>query len=254
MPRASLISTGSMELFRLWGLEETLTTAAIDVRFTGFLGETLSDPPTVFPVGVPSADQAAVVSPNAPLGVTQDVLEPILLRRFDGLGVGRAELGTELVSFEQHGDTVRARLRDRHGERIVESSYLIGADGVHSRVRTELGIGQAGPGRVRDAASALIHAPLDEVVGSGGRHVIYAITHPEAPNGTFVTVSGGDRWVYGFADEPGTIQAADFSPEAMERRIRLSEASPCASGASSGSAVSPTGPCSRIASARAAPS
>ena len=41
-----------------------------------------------------------------------------------------------------------------------------------------------------------------------------------------MTVSGGDRWVYGFADEPGTIQAADLSPEAMERRIRLSVGKP----------------------------
>ena len=220
VPRASLVSTGSMELFRSWGLEAELTEAAIDVRFTGFIGETLASRQAEFPVGVPSSDQAAVVSPNVPLGVTQDVLEPILLRHFQGLGVGRVELGTELVSFEQRDGAVRALLRDRQGERIVEASHLIGADGVRSRVRKALEIGQSGPGEVRDAATSLIHAPLD--VGGGARHAIYSITHPEAPDGMFVTVSDGDRWVYGFTGEPGTIEPADLTPEAMERRIRVS--------------------------------
>ena len=224
IPRASLVSTGSMELFRSWGLEAELTEAAIDVRFTGFIGEILASRQAEFPVGVPSGDQAAVVSPNVPLCVTQDVLEPILLRHLERLGVGRVELGTELVSFEQRDGAVRAVLRDRQGERIVEANHLIGADGVRSRVREKLEIAQSGPGEVRDAATSLIHAPLD--VGSGARHVIYAITHPHAPHGVFVTVSSGDRWVYGFTSEPGTIAPADLTPEAMERRIRLSVGRP----------------------------
>jgi putative polyketide hydroxylase len=70
MPRASLVSTGSMELFRSWGLEPAVTDAAIDVRFTGFLGNTLRDRELEFPVGVPSSEQAAVVAPNEPLCVT----------------------------------------------------------------------------------------------------------------------------------------------------------------------------------------
>lgn len=226
MPRATLVSTGSMELFRSWGLEAELTAAALEVEFTGFMGETLSSSAEVFPVGVPSPEQAEVVSPNVPLGVTQDVLEPILMRHLEGLGVGGVALGTRLASFEQDEDGVRALVRDRDGERTVAADYLIGADGVRSRVRDELGIAQTGPGAVREAVTALIDAPLDRVVGPGRRHVIYSIIHPEAPNGTFVTVSRGDRWVYGVAEKPGAIAAADATPEAMERRIRLSVGEP----------------------------
>jgi 2-polyprenyl-6-methoxyphenol hydroxylase-like FAD-dependent oxidoreductase len=226
IPRASLVSTGSMELFRSWGLERELAEAAIDVRFTGFIGETLASKQEEFPLGVPSRDQAAVVSPAAPLCVTQDVLEPILLRHLEGLGVGTVELGTELVSFEERDGAVRALLRGPGGERIVEASHLIGADGVRSRVREELEIGQSGPGEVRDAVSTLIEAPLDGVLGSGARHAIYAITHAGAPDGVFVTVSSGDRWVYGFTGEPGSIGPAELAPEAMERRIRLSVGAP----------------------------
>lgn len=226
VPRANLVSTGSMELLRSWGLEDQVTEVANDVRFTGFLGETLRASTTEFPLGIPSPEEAAIVSPNVPLCVTQDELEPLLLRHFDGLGVGRAQLGTELVSFEQRGEGVRALVRDRGGERIIEASFLIGADGVRSRVRDELGVGLSGPGHVADAATALIHAPLDDVVGSGRRHVIYAITHPEAGDGVFATVSRGDRWVYGFTGGPGTIAPADVTPDAMARRIRVSVGRP----------------------------
>ncbi len=116
---------------------------------------------------MPSPEQAAVVSPNEPLCVTQDVLEPMMLEHFRGLGVGTVELGTELVSLEERGDAVRAVLREGDGERIVEAGYLIGADGVRSRVREELGIRQAGPGAVRDAVTALVDVRLDDLVGSG---------------------------------------------------------------------------------------
>ena len=226
MPRASLVSTGSMELFRSWGLEEALRSAAIDVRFTGFLGDTLRSQDIEFPVGVPSSDQAAVVSPNEALCLTQDVLEPIMLRHLESLAPGRVEFGTELVSFVQTGDGVRALLRDGAGERMVEAAYLIGADGVRSRVREELGIRRAGPGTVRDAITAMVDVPLDEFVGTGTRHTIYSITHPDAPDGTFVTVSRGDRWVYGFTAEPGTIDPAAATAAALERRIRISAGAP----------------------------
>ena len=122
MPRATLVSTGSMELFRSWGLEAELTEAAIDVRFTGFLGETLAAQQAEFPVGVPSTEQAAVVSPNVPLAVTQDVLEPILLRHFAGAGRGPrgAGDGAGLVrAARRRGARARARpawRADRRGE------------------------------------------------------------------------------------------------------------------------------------------
>ena len=225
-PRANLVSTGSMELFRSWGLEAELSTAAPDVIFTGLMGETLATAADEIPLGVPSPEQAAVVSPSVPLGLTQDVLEPMLLRHFEAAGIGRVEWGAELVWFEERADSVRAVVRDRNGDRVVEAGYLIGADGVRSRVRELLGIAQTGPGRVGDAANALFRARLDDLVGHGARHAIYPITHPDAPNGVFVTVSGGDRWGYGYTRPPAAIDPGELTAEAMARRIRLSAGRP----------------------------
>ena len=228
MPRASLVSTGSMELFRSWGLEEALREEAIDVRFTGFLGRharSTARSSSRWACRAPNRQQWS--PPMRPLCVTQDVLEPIMLRHLEGLGAGRVEFGTELVSFVQTGDGVRALLRDGAGERMVEAAYLIGADGVRSRVREELGIRRAGPGTVRDAITAMVDVPLDEFVGTGTRHAIYSITHPDAPDGTFVTVSawrplGLRLHRRAGHDRPGGLPR----PSALERRIRISAGAP----------------------------
>ncbi|KAF8868701.1 FAD binding domain-containing protein [Mucidula mucida] len=56
------------------------------------------------------------------------------------------ELGTELVSFEQHDNGVKARLlkmTSSNGEQVEEifdTPYLVGADGAHSVVRKQLGL------------------------------------------------------------------------------------------------------------------
>ena len=221
-PRANLVSTGSMELFRSWGLEPAIRDASPEIVFTGLMGETLASADEEIPLGVPTPEQAAVVSPSVPLGATQDAVEPILRRHFATAGVGGLEWETELVGIAERDGLVRATIRGPAGERVVEARYVIGADGVRSRVRDLLAIGLSGPGRVMDAANALFRAPLGRLLGAGPRRPIYPITHPAAPDGVFVTVSKGDRWGYGFTGEPDSIDPAEVTAEAMARRIRVS--------------------------------
>jgi 2-polyprenyl-6-methoxyphenol hydroxylase-like FAD-dependent oxidoreductase len=70
----------------------------------------------------------------------------ILRARFGELG-GSVQFGTELVSFSQDADGVRAVLRSGGREQVVLAGYLVGADGGHSTVRRALGIGFAGETR-----------------------------------------------------------------------------------------------------------
>ena len=92
-PRANLVSTGSMELFRSWGLEPAIRDASPEIVFTGLMGETLASADEEIPLGVPTPEQAAVVSPSVPLGATQDAVEPILRRHFATAGVGGLGVG-----------------------------------------------------------------------------------------------------------------------------------------------------------------
>ena len=69
----------------------------------------------------------------------QDEHEQLLIEKLQSLGVS-VERGIELVSFTDHSDRVRARLRTSEGaEQACEATYLAGCDGARSLVRRELG-------------------------------------------------------------------------------------------------------------------
>ena len=74
----------------------------------------------------------------------QDEHERMLLARLEQLGVS-VERRTELISFTDDGDCVRARLRTAENkEETAEASYLAGCDGARSIVRDTLGTGFPG--------------------------------------------------------------------------------------------------------------
>ncbi len=74
------------------------------------------------------------------INLGEDDLIPILVARLESLGVV-VERGVELVRFEQNPDRAMVTLKNRAGrEEYVDASWLIGCDGVHSRVRRSAGI------------------------------------------------------------------------------------------------------------------
>src|SRR5262245_22299900 len=82
-PRATVASTRSMELLRSWGLEDEIKAAGMpEVEWLALVTETLADVDRgeLATLGLPTKEQAAVLSPTAPLCVPQDQTEAILLR------------------------------------------------------------------------------------------------------------------------------------------------------------------------------
>ncbi|MGH3505892.1 MAG: FAD-dependent monooxygenase, partial [Nocardioidaceae bacterium] len=64
VPRATAVSTRTMELIRSWGLEDQVRAGAADVDFFGWATPTLaSTQGEAFSVGFPSREEAAAVSP-----------------------------------------------------------------------------------------------------------------------------------------------------------------------------------------------
>jgi putative polyketide hydroxylase len=194
LPRATVVSTRTMELLRSWGLEEKVRAGGIEVEWLQWYCETLALAADGHgaPTGLPTRAQAAVISPTGPACVPQDHLEPVLLNHLRSLETGRVELGTELAGIEHRPDGVRAMLRGPGGaSRFVDARYLIAADGAHSAVRRALAIEMRGPDRLVEATTALFHAPLWELL-SDLRYGLYAITNPEA-EGVFLPAGRGDR-------------------------------------------------------------
>src|SRR5829696_8792971 len=68
LPRATVISTRSMELVRSWGVEEQVLAGGVEVDWLMWLCQTLAlaHEGTGVEVGLPTRAQASLISPTAP--------------------------------------------------------------------------------------------------------------------------------------------------------------------------------------------
>ncbi len=221
LPRATAVSTRSMEIFRSWGLEADIRDREVEVQWQLWFSPTLAEAGSGqgIAAGFPTRDQSAVLSPTSPACVPQDQLEPVLLDHLRTYPSARVELGTEVVALESDAGRVELVLRDVEGgdERTVEAGYVIGADGAHSAVRRALDIPMRGPDRLTEAVSAVFEAPLWDVIGEH-RYGLYVVDEPE--EGMFLPSGRPDRWLYGVMWEPGARQVSEFTPERIARLIR----------------------------------
>src|SRR4051794_18061033 len=110
LPRATAISLRTMELIRSWGLEDAVRAGGVDVEWVGWSSPTLTTVAegSPWPLGMPTREQAAVLSPTTPACVPQDHLEPVLLEHLRSLPGTRVHLHTEVVAVEP-GPTVVLR-------------------------------------------------------------------------------------------------------------------------------------------------
>jgi putative polyketide hydroxylase len=201
-PRATVVSTKSMELLRSWGLEDRMSAGGMpEVEWMARASETLADAENgrVVTLGLPTKEQAAVLSPVAPLCVPQDHTERVLVDHARSLGVEVA-FGQEVLRVDVGEDGAEALIRDGERTRAVSARYLIGADGARSIVRSAMGIEMTGPGEVPEVAvSVAFTAPLWEVLGEP-RYGLYPIVHPDVSS-VFVPSGRGDHWVFGIGEE-----------------------------------------------------
>jgi putative polyketide hydroxylase len=218
IPRATAVSLRSMELIRSWGVEDAVRAGAVDVEWHGWQSDTLATVAegSMWPTGIPTRDQAALVSPTAPACVPQDHLEPVLLDHLRSLGRTRVRLHTEVVGVEDLPEGVEVVLRDvvSGDVRTVRARYLVAADGAHSRIRTAVGIAMRGRDGLGHVVTAIFRAPLWQVVGDH-RYGIYSVNHPQ---GTFLPAGRGDRWNYGTWVDPQDVEG--YPPERFVERIR----------------------------------
>jgi 2-polyprenyl-6-methoxyphenol hydroxylase-like FAD-dependent oxidoreductase len=223
LPRATVASTRTMELIRSWGLADEMLAGSVDVSWEGWICETLAtaEAGSPMPVGYPTPEQAAVVSPMSPACVPQDHLEPVLLAHLRGHPVVDVRRGTEVVALSQDPRCVVVTLRDRGSGELsqVHAAYAIGADGASSVVRTSLGIRLRGPDSLAHSLTVLFRAPeLWQQLGPR-RHGIYAVTAPTA-TGTFLPAGRDDRWIYGCKLDPDQEGLADYPPDRLVGLIR----------------------------------
>ena len=195
----------------------------VELEWTTRVGRTMAEMEhgMTQPLGFPSLEQSAVVSPTTPAAVPQDHLEPVLLRHFQHQPHAHLALGTEVVDLTHDAAGAHLVLRDVDSgtTSTVHAAYVVGADGARSVVRERQGIAMTGPDDLLEAGSVLFRAPLWAVAGQC-RHGLYAIVHEDAP-GIFLPAGKDDRWLWGVSWAPGAQSMTDLPESEIVRRIRL---------------------------------
>jgi putative polyketide hydroxylase len=225
-PRATGVSTRSMEIFRGYGIDEAVRRGGWGIIPRQAVVARLDDrDPLETPLGFPDVAASLAVSPVSAVVSPQDHLEPVLVDHLRSLG-GEIRFSTELVGFSQDADGVAVTIRDRGSaaETTLRVAYLVGADGHASTVRTTLGIPMEGPADLGRYLSLLFRADLSEVLGPE-RYGLYNIGRPEAGRPpTVVVPSGADhRYVLAIPLPPGmddAVVSAAFPLARCEALIR----------------------------------
>lgn len=197
------ISPRSMEIFRSIGLEADIRNRRTGDQQGGGIAraKNLADPDIQW--SGPAWADASQVSPTQPATCDQHVLEPILRSHAEMHGA-EMRFDCELLSLDQDGNGVTARLRDLTSgrEEYLSTAYLIAADGAHGATREKLGIERRGPGVLQHWMSIIFDTDLPDTI-AGRRFTACFVTDL---NGTLVPRSNG-RWLI----------ALQYAPERGER-------------------------------------
>jgi 5-methylphenazine-1-carboxylate 1-monooxygenase len=201
------------ELIEL-GLGEAVRAAAIEtaeLRFYNKYGQLIWSEPR----GV----KAGYAWPQYSIG--RGDLQAVLLTAVkERIGAENVLAGHHMVSFEQDGSGVTACFIDRAGGRQVaqqSGDMLIGCDGIHSTVRSQLYPDEAKPvssgyvqWRGTVASEPFLDGRTHAIIGfSGRRGVVYAIGNQ---------VAGGDRARINWVTVLGS-QSASGTPVTWNRRV-----------------------------------
>ena len=197
-PRATVVSTRSMELLRSWGLEDEIRAGGMpEVEWLALVTETLADADRgeLATLGLPDEGAGRVLSPTAPLCAPQHHTEAVLLAHARSLGV-EVVFGQEVLRVDVGDEGAEALVREGDRTRVVSARYVIGADGARSVVRSALGIEMVGPGEIDTVSvSVAFSARLWDLVGER-RYGLYPIVRPDlssvfVPSGPATTGSSG---------------------------------------------------------------
>jgi putative polyketide hydroxylase len=227
-PRARGLTARTMEVYRQVGLEQPILREAYagpEFTWSPILTDTLADETYTLP-DEPQEDDGSGFSPS-PFGpIDQDKLEMLVRDKARELGAD-LRFNTELTSFEQDDDGVTATVVDRATgqETTIRARYLIAADGVHSPVRTSLGVETDGPGALFSTITAIVDADLNPALRGRAATIAY-LQKPQPFTILMAHDDAGKRWVFGTGYDPRFSALEDYTDERVAELVRAAAGLP----------------------------
>jgi putative polyketide hydroxylase len=213
-PKATIVNTRTMELFRVWGIEDEVREAGLPVehgaeiawltRVGGREIGTLS-----LTDDAERLMELMSKSSTIPGVCPQHRIEPILRRHAERQAPTTLWFGTELVGLEQDrgGVTATVRKRATGKELRVRARYLIAADGSAGPTRAALGIRMHGEDALAEVVNVYFRADLSPWLGEEARVLMWIVNRDL--RGVVHALDGGDRWLLNtltYADESGAVE------------------------------------------------
>ncbi|MGE3919044.1 MAG: FAD-dependent monooxygenase [Hyphomicrobiaceae bacterium] len=218
VPKMSLVSAGSMEYCRRWGIAQKVRTAvwsenhALDFVYMETLaGRELTR------IKVPAyAVKRPDWTPEGMCQCPQIYFDPILAARVAELPKVARHYNTSLVSFRQDEGGVTSTLEKDDGSRLeVRSLYLVGCDGASSIVREALGIELDGEGAIANSINIFFRSPQLTNLHDKGWARIYRPIDEEGCWGELIPIDGAELWRLTVFDDP----RYEADPHAALRRM-----------------------------------
>ncbi|KAB8190955.1 FAD-dependent oxidoreductase [Nonomuraea phyllanthi] len=214
-PKARLITTRTMELFRAWGIQEEVERAGMPREEYLAVGVGSSLTATDFVRAAAELSRDAPQSPTYTFLCAQDLLEVILRRLAESLTDVR--FATSMTGTRPTGDGVEAVISGAGGETLVRCRYLVAADGGRSGVRESLGITTEGPPPLGHMISIMFEADLGFLPPERRA----ALSFLREPPCAVEAVDQRRRWMVqtGYDPEEGG-SPEDFTDEVCLRAVR----------------------------------
>lgn len=219
VPKMSLVSAGSMEYCRRWGIADAVRSAvwsenhALDFVYMETLaGRELAR------IKVPAyAVKRPDWTPEGMCQCPQIYFDPILAGRVAKLSSVDRRYNTNVESFTQDDGGVSATLREEgSGTALhVRARYLIGCDGASSTVREALGIRLSGEGAIANSVNIFFRSPTLTALHDKGWARIYRPIDDGGCWSELIPIDGRELWRLTVFDDP----RYEHNPAAALRRM-----------------------------------
>lgn len=211
-PRAKTCNVRTCEHLRRWGIVDQLRARApfgIDYPSNVVFATRLAGHPLA------RFENAFFCRPGAhPLyaehaqWIPQYKLEQTLLDYAKDLPAATLRFNSDVTAIEQDDDCVTLKVESPRGVEVLQSRYVIGADGAGSATRAALGIRMLGDGALSKNRMLIFRAPELAQSHALGPAVAYWIVNGDAP-GVLGPMDDDGRWYFGFTPQPGLEDAVD---------------------------------------------